>query len=310
MPKYSTLITDYRKTAQMNYAKIAGFLILTLSISFAICGPAHSQGSIFGTVANSDMTTPENDQIAFFGYLDDTDEEIRLESSTGAGYDAGNWFDDFQNYLTEAPGNPYDYHFFNIVNGEAAVLSKSIPNNSFQQENIQLGTIAYPAAPTGFTGAAMDDSTVHLDWNLTGGVSYHIYRRDASSQGSFFRIDNTGGSLADPGLTDNFYIDSTVDNISVYAYLLIPEESGALGVYSEIITVDSDPGLFVCGELNGDGNVNILDATFLLNYLYRGGPAPDPIESADVSGNGLLNILDVTYLLNYLYRLGPPLICP
>ena len=29
------------------------------------------------------------------------------------GYDAGNWFDDFQNYLTEAPGNPYDYHFFN-----------------------------------------------------------------------------------------------------------------------------------------------------------------------------------------------------
>ncbi len=61
----------------------------------------YAQGTIFGTVSNSDASTPANGQISFFGFLSDTDEEIRLDSTDGANYDAGNWFDNFQNYLTE-----------------------------------------------------------------------------------------------------------------------------------------------------------------------------------------------------------------
>jgi len=29
-----------------------------------------------------------------------------------------------------------------------------------------------------------------------------------------------------------------------------------------------------CGDANGDSNVNILDITYLIGYLYMGGPAP------------------------------------
>lgn len=66
---------------------------------------------------------------------------------------------------------------------------------------------------------------------------------------------------------------------------------------------------YICGDANGNGSVNLLDATYIINYLYKGGPAPIVIEAADCNGNGALNILDVTYLINYLYKSGPPLIC-
>jgi hypothetical protein len=77
-------------------------------------------------------------------------------------------------------------------------------------------------------------------------------------------------------------------------------QSGSLYIYGE----------FVCGDANGNGNVNILDITYLINYLYMGGPRPVPLVSADVNNNGLVNILDITYLINYLYRGGPDPVCP
>jgi len=65
---------------------------------------------------------------------------------------------------------------------------------------------------------------------------------------------------------------------------------------------------FEPGNCNGDGIINILDITYLINYLYKGGPAPVPdgLGSGDASCDCTLNILDVTYLINYLYRMGAP----
>nr|MBN2277341.1 dockerin type I repeat-containing protein [candidate division Zixibacteria bacterium] len=65
-----------------------------------------------------------------------------------------------------------------------------------------------------------------------------------------------------------------------------------------------------CGDADGSGALNILDVTFLVNYLYKNGEAPSPIESGDEDGNGVINILDVTYLIKYLYKDGDPPVCP
>jgi len=212
---------------------LMGALVLLSSIS------AFAQGSIFGTVTNSDASIPANGEISFFGYLDDTDEEIRIETCVGAGYDAGNWFDDFQNYLTEAPGNPYDYHFYNIANGEGAVLSKLIPNNSFQQEDIDLAPVAWPLKPTGLGATVVSSSSIVISWNYIPGETYHVYRRLATSNGSFFRIDNPGGSLADPGVAVGYFVDNTSDGTSGYHYLVIAENAGgSLGPHSDVLVVD------------------------------------------------------------------------
>lgn len=211
---------------------LASLLVLALS------GSAMAQGSIFGTVSNSDLSTPANGEISFVGYLDNTDEEIRIESADGAGYDAGNWFDDFQNYLTEAPGNPYDYHFYNIANGQGFQLSGAIPNNSFQQENITLAAIAWPVPPSGLTGVTASGSTVILNWTGVGGLTYHVYRRMASSNGSFFRIDDPTGALTNPGVSTNYYVDATVDGVSDYQYVIVAQgPTGNLSPHSTIITV-------------------------------------------------------------------------
>jgi hypothetical protein len=220
--------------------KMPKLALLLIAAIFFCSSSAFAQGSIFGTVTNSNGSTPANGNISFFGFLDDTDEEIRIETCVGAGYDAGNWFDDFQNYLTEAPGNPYDYHFYNQANGQGAVLSKLIPNNSFQQENIALVPVSWPSKPSGFVGYAISSTKVVVGWNAVAGQTYHVYRRMASSNGSFFRVDDPSGLLSNPGVAGGFFVDNSVDGVSSYSYLVIAQDvSGNLGQHSDIITVNS-----------------------------------------------------------------------
>jgi photosystem II stability/assembly factor-like uncharacterized protein len=68
-------------------------------------------------------------------------------------------------------------------------------------------------------------------------------------------------------------------------------------------------GLFDCfpGQANGIEPINILDITYLISYLYQGGPEPVPYRrcSGDPNCDCSVNILDITYLINYLYLGGP-----
>lgn len=65
-----------------------------------------------------------------------------------------------------------------------------------------------------------------------------------------------------------------------------------------------------CGDVNGDGGINILDIVYIINYKYKGGPAPDPLTNADIDGGGSINILDIVYLINFKYKGGPAPNCP
>jgi len=48
----------------------------------------------------------------------------------------------------------------------------------------------------------------------------------------------------------------------------------------------------------------------MINYKYKSGPAPNPLEAADVDGISPVNILDIVYLINYKYKSGPAPACP
>ena len=285
------------------------FVLICISIILMPFFSVYSQGTIFGTVRNSDLSTPEDGIVNFLGYLDNTDEEIRIESCIGAGYDSGYWYDDFQNYLTEAPGNPYDFHFFNIINGEGAVLSGSIPFDSYHQADAQLTSGMWPAAPENAAAILLADSSVRISWIYQSGFNYRIYRRLSSSGGSFFRVDDPTGSLNNPGVADSLYIDNTVDNISGYDYIVIAVANGVIGRHSNIVSVQSDPNYFLCGDADGNGIIQIFDITCIIAYLYLGGPAPDPIEAADCDGAPPLNIFDISRLVGYIYLGGPPPVC-
>ncbi len=62
---------------------------------------------------------------------------------------------------------------------------------------------------------------------------------------------------------------------------------------------------FICGDVNGDGGVNVLDIIYLINWKYKDGPEPDPMEAANVDGIDPVNVLDIIYLINYKFKDGP-----
>jgi hypothetical protein len=64
---------------------------------------------------------------------------------------------------------------------------------------------------------------------------------------------------------------------------------------------------FSRGDVNADGEINSGDIVYLINYLFKKGPEPQPWESGDVNCDGLINSSDVVYLINYLFKAGPPL---
>lgn len=59
------------------------------------------------------------------------------------------------------------------------------------------------------------------------------------------------------------------------------------------------------GDTNGDGLIDVADIVFLVDYLYRNGEPPDPVEIGDVNCNDVVNVGDLVYLFSYLYRGGP-----
>ena len=61
------------------------------------------------------------------------------------------------------------------------------------------------------------------------------------------------------------------------------------------------------GDLNGDGDdANILDLTFAVDRIFRGGPASLCPEEGDANGDSdSTNILDLTFLVDRIFRGGP-----
>ena len=66
-----------------------------------------------------------------------------------------------------------------------------------------------------------------------------------------------------------------------------------------------EPGI-ARGDVDDSGEIDIDDVVYLIEYIFGGGPAPDPIEKGDVDCSGGVDIDDVVYLINYIFGGGPP----
>jgi len=127
-----------------------------------------------------------------------------------------------------------------------------------------------------------------------------------------FRYD--GGSMTD--FTDRTAeldpADGSIDLLSSFGVdalgeLYILDYSD--GDIYKIVPDGVASGCLLCGDANLDSNRNLLDITYLINCIYKGGECPSDIFTADVDGSGSLNLLDITNLINYLYKNGPELNC-
>ena len=65
---------------------------------------------------------------------------------------------------------------------------------------------------------------------------------------------------------------------------------------------------YICGDANEDEEINVGDAVYLINYVFKQGPEPlcSPITScAAVNEDGSVNVGDAVYLINYVFKNGP-----
>jgi len=296
--------------------RIAGGLLLCLAT--AVGPSAFAQGSIFGSVQNADSSVPADSELVFFGFIRDTDAELRTNFVDGADYEEGNWYDDFQNYASEAPGQPYDYFFYNRVRDEFFHLDGLIPNNSFQREDVLLAATVRPDPVAELRAIPIDGVGVQLVWSSGAGSSHHIYRRQGIGNGSFFRIDNPVGDLSDRGVSDTTYLDTGATAAAVYSYVIVAEDDLArYSPPSAVVTIGPECLDGTGNDPDGDGVADLCDNCAGTANPYQAdfddngiGDACCCTERGDLDNSGALNVGDLTYLVSDLFQGGPGAGCP
>jgi hypothetical protein len=314
-----------RAVLTMNLLRSASVIVVTiLAVSAATAPDTAAQGTIYGTVRDSHDSIPSGAGLTFFGFIRDVDVELRVVGSVGAGYDSGNWYDDFQNYLSEAAGEPFDYYFFDTSSGEGFHLAATIPANSFQEENIALSPGSWPE-PVQPIAVPVIDSGIRVSWDTLAGLTAHIYRRFSVADGSFFRIDDTTGSLDNRGVSGGSYIDTSVDRASLYDYLIVFEDDAG-GYSPPIIIVEVNSACVAGSSADADGDA-VADTCDNCPNTYN----PDQADSdGDGSGDacqhccntdgirgdadndctfGCVTVADISYLTTHLFMDGPPPVC-
>jgi thermitase len=103
-------------------------------------------------------------------------------------------------------------------------------------------------------------------------------------------------------------IEQSADKVGPYVYYIETQKSlelgyGRINCYRALALVTDYT--YVYGDADGDGAVNAIDLVYLLNYLFLGGPPPDPLSAGDPNGDCVINVADVVYLSNYLFCEGP-----
>lgn len=65
-------------------------------------------------------------------------------------------------------------------------------------------------------------------------------------------------------------------------------------------------------DADNSGAINVADAVYLINYVFKGGPAPQPYAlcSGDANCDCTINVGDAVYIINYIFKGGlPPCDC-
>ncbi len=232
------------------------------------------------------------------------------------------WFwDDLNINDEDSPGGRVLYE---VVNGELVI--------SF---------LNYPEYESGVNPGEVITAQVILSPNGNVKIQYQSIAQGVDIAGCTVGMENSGGTI---GLMATFNANYLHNQMAIYmgaqaptwmeissaGGTIAPHSNGTLWVYFDALEMldstctgllsisSNDPAyplcavpvtlkvgtFYVAGDGNGDGSVNISDAVYVINYVFAGGHAPDPIEAGDANCSGLVNISDAVYLIQYIFSGG------
>ena len=109
---------------------------------------------------------------------------------------------------------------------------------------------------------------------------------------SAFRLIGTGGLVVDGSAAQLSVGSGSCESFGIGSGFWQEEEEGGLR-----------------GDVTGDGIINVGDIVYLVSYLYKSGPAPDPVWIGDCNCDAIVNVGDIVFLVSYLYKGGPEPVC-
>ena len=60
------------------------------------------------------------------------------------------------------------------------------------------------------------------------------------------------------------------------------------------------------GDVDTSGAITSADIIYLVNYVFKAGPAPLPVtEAGDANCSGEVTSADLIYLVNHVFKAGP-----
>ena len=189
------------------------------------------------------------------------------------------------------------------------------------------------------SGTQASPSIQGCELDLRGGLSEILILCDSSSTPTVTYCSITDASKgvvakngSNPQLTsNNIYNNSEYGVMNDDSTVLIDAQSNWWGDESgPFDPVDNPDGLgdrvsewvdytpwllalapYTCGDANTDSSVGVVDVVFLINYLFKGGPPPDPLDTGNVNCDEGISLADIVFLINYLFYQGPlPCDCP
>jgi len=159
-------------------------------------------------------------------------------------------------------------------------------------------------------GLGLHGPTVHNDaqW-ISGphGTNWHdryVIDTSAVSPGGDWWIPGYPITPFAPVATANFGGLNTPEEF-------VPQEGPWQGgiIYTEVeyaVAISPCP-VVLTGDVNVDGVLTSADIIYMVNHVFKGGPAPLPCSAAgDVNCDGSLTSADIIYLVNHVFKGGPP----
>ncbi len=151
-----------------------------------------------------------------------------------------------------------------------------------------IGTLIQEISPATYNEVG-NNVSIYINYPKPGNYLYTVFPAGTPTLGATFTIGITFDGLGE---------------IKSPSPILVPDPGSS---YTNNYMVEYK-GHFMHGDANRSLTLNILDISYMINFIYRHGPEPIPSReaaNANCDPDGIINILDVTYLLNFLYKGGP-----
>lgn len=162
-------------------------------------------------------------------------------------------------------------------------------------------TLSGPAAASVTAGGTLDLTYIADDPDLADTMTFNV-----TGPGAF-----TGLSGYPPDTAAFTWATASADTLGSPYTLTVIVQDGVGGADTVVTSIAvAGPAQYIVGDVNADGSINSSDIIYLVNYVFKGGLPPMPLNDAgDANCDLSVTSSDIIFLVNYVFRGGPKPAC-